>query len=315
MTKLKRTLTCALAALLTACSWERGLEPEALAALYTTPLAPPEKPLRVFHIGHSLVSRDMPAMLEQLAGAGHDHRSQLGWGTPLKAHWEPDVPINGFEMENAHPRYQDATTAVKSGKFDVLVLTESVEIKDAIKYHDSPKYLRQWTALARQSRPDVRVYLYETWHHVDDPAGWLERIDRDLPKYWEGELLGKALARQDTGGPIHVIPAGQVLARFVRKLDEAGGLPGLKSRAELFSFNDKGERDNIHLNDVGHYLVALTHYAVLYHRSPVGLPHRLKKADGRPAEAPSEEVARLMQEVVWEVVTSYPKTGVRQTAR
>lgn len=315
MTMLKRTLTCALAALLTACSWEKGLEPEALSALYTTPLAPPEKPLRVFHIGHSLVSRDMPAMLEQLAGAGHDHRSQLGWGTPLKAHWEPDVPINGFDMENAHPRYQDAMTAVKSGTFDVLVLTESVEIKDAIKYHDSPKYLRQWTALARQSRPDVRVYLYETWHHVDDPAGWLERIDRDLPKYWEGELLGKALARGDTGGPIHVIPAGQVLARFVRKLDEAGGLPGLKSRSELFSFNDKGERDNIHLNDLGHYLVALTHYAVLYHRSPVGLPHRLKKADGRPADAPSAEVARLMQEVVWEVVTSYPKTGVRQGSR
>ena len=31
------------------------------------------------------------------------------------------------------------------------------------------------------------------------------------------------------------------------------------------------------------YLVALTHYAVLYRQSPVGLPHALSRADGTPA--------------------------------
>lgn len=313
--KLRHTFTCALALLLSACGWQKSLEPEALAALYTQPLTPPEKPLRVFHIGHSLVNRNVPYMVEQLAGAGHDHRSQLGWGASLRSHWEPDVPINGFEQENSHPRYQDATTAVKSGQFDVLVLTESVEIKDAIKYHDSPDYLRKWTALARQSRPDTRVYLYETWHQSNDPKGWLERIDEDLPLHWEGVLLAQALVHADTGGPIYVVPAGQVLARFVRRLEKLGGLPGMKSREVLFTFNDKGERDTIHLSDEGNYLVALTHYAVLYHRNPVGLPFRLKRADGTEADAPSEEVARLMQEVVWEVVTNYPKTGVKQSGQ
>lgn len=309
---LRRSLKLAAVLLLAACGLQKSLDPAELNALYAQPLPPPEKPLRVFHIGHSLVGRHMPVMLEQLAGSGHDHRSQLGWGSSLKSHWEPDVPINGFEQENAHPRYMDAMTAVKSGTFDVLVLTESVEIKDAIKYHDSPKYLHLWTALARQVRPDTRVFLYETWHQLDDPKGWLERIDEDLPLHWEGMLLAGALAREGAGGPIHVIPAGQVLARFARRLEQIGGLPGMKSREELFSFNEKGARDNIHMNDVGHYLVALTHYAVLYQRNPLGLPHQLKLADGRPANAPSEEVARLMQEVVWEVVTTYPKTGVPQ---
>lgn len=313
--RLKHTFTCALALLLTACGWQKSLEPEALSALYAQPLPPPEKPLRVFHIGHSLVNRNVPFMLEQLAGEGHDHRSQLGWGASLRSHWEPDVPINGFEQENAHPRYQDAMSAVKSGEFDVLVLTESVEIKDAIKYQDSSRYLQKWTALARQARPDTRVFLYETWHTSDDPRGWLTRIDEDLPLYWEGDLLAKAMANDDTGGPIHVVPAGQVLARFVRRLEQVGGLPGMKSREVLFTFNDKGERDNIHLSDEGNYLVALTHYAVLYQRNPMGLPHRLKRADGSPADAPSEEVARLMQEVVWEVVTTYPKTGVPQASK
>lgn len=257
----------------------------------------------------------MPAMLEQLAGPGHDHRSQLGWGTALKTHWERDVPINGFEEENAHPRYQDAMAAVTSGKFDALILTEMVEIKDAIKYFDSPAYLRQWTRLARDTRPTTRVYLYETWHSLDTPQGWLQRLDEDLPRHWEGELLAKALAHGDTGGPIHVIPAGQVMASFVRRVEQSGGLPGLSSREDLFAMAENGTRDLIHLNDLGNYLVALTHYAVLYQASPVGLPHRLVRADGSPADAPSNVVAKVMQEVVWEVVTQYPKTGVPQLAK
>lgn len=312
--RIKNSLTCMVFLGLAACGWNKSLDPGELASLYTTPLAPPTQPMRVYHIGHSLVGRDMPAMLEQLAGAGHDHRSQLGWGASLKSHWEPDVPINGFEQENSHPRYQDAKEALKSGRFDALVFTEMVEIRDAIKYFDSQAYVRQWAKYARENRPGMRVYLYETWHPRNDPQGWLERIDTDLARYWEGDLLAKALAHGDTAGPVHVIPGGQVLARFVRRIEAMGGLPGLKSREDLFWLEKNGQRDNIHMNDLGSYLVALTHYAVLYHRNPVGLPHRLLRADGSAADAPSEEVARLMQEVVWEVVTRYPKTGVAQAA-
>jgi hypothetical protein len=312
MMPLRNSLACALAFLLTACGWQKSLDPTALSALYAQPLAPPVKPLRVFHLGHSLVGRNMPFMVEQLVGAGHDHRSQMGWGASLKSHWEPDVPVKGFETENAHPRYEDARAAVSQGRFDVLVLTESVEIKDAIKYHDSAKYLRYWAREARLHNPSVRVYLYETWHPLDDPDGWLNRLDRDLRTYWEGELLAKGLAHGDTGGPVHVIPAGQVMARFVRRLEQAGGLPGMRSREDLFFRSEDGKQDMIHVSDQGSYLVALTHYAVLYHRNPQGLPHELLRADGTPATAPSAEAARLMQEVVWEVVTQYPKTGVAQ---
>lgn len=307
-----RTVKLALLLALGACGLQKSLSPEALDQLYATPVQPPNKPLRVFHLGHSLVNRDMPVMLEQLGGAGHDHRSQLGWGATLKSHWEPDVPINGFEQENAHPRYQDAFEAVRSGKFDAFVFTEMVEIRDAIKYFESSKYLRLWSREARIQRPDTRVYLYETWHKLDDAEGWLERLDKDLARYWEEGLLSRGLAYGDTGGAVHVIPAGQVFAKFVRRVEEQGGLPGLTSRKDLFALNPDGTQDNIHPNDLGNYLVALTHYATLYHRSPVGMPYRLKRADGSDAVAPSEAAALAMQEVVWEVVTSYPKTGVAQ---
>lgn len=222
------------------------------------------------------------------------------------------MPINGFAQENAHPRYQDAMEALRGGGFDALVLTEMVEIRDAIAHFDAPRYLRLWTREARTLQPDMRVYLYETWHRLDDPEGWLERLDKDLGRYWEGELLAKGLAGGDTGGPVYVIPAGQVMARFVRLVEGQGGLPGLRSREDLFARSLDGTRDAIHLSDQGNYLVALTHYATLYHRSPVGRPHCLKRADGTDADAPKEATSRAMQEVVWDVVTRYPKTGMAQ---
>jgi hypothetical protein len=312
---MKHALKYALALALSACGWQKTLSPAALEQLYAEPLSQPEKPLRVFHIGHSLVGKNMPAMLEQMAGAGHDHRSQLGWGASLQSHWEPDIPVKGSELENLHDKYQDAKAAIAGGSFDALVLTEAVEIKDSIKYFDSPKYIRRWARDARNANPAIRVYLYETWHPLDDPAGWLNRLDHDLGAYWEGVLLAQGLAHGDTGGPVYVIPAGQVLAAFVRRMDRAGGLPGLRSREDLFLRTPDGKQDMIHLNDVGMYLVALTHYAVLYHRNPVGLPHQLLRADGTAADAPSEAAARVMQEVVWEVVTQYPKTGVKASKK
>ena len=112
-----------------------------------------------------------------------------------------------------------------------------------------------------------------------------------------------------------MIPAGQVFARFVRALAARGGVDGLAGPADLFARDAEGEQDPIHLDDLGAYLVALTHYAVLYGRSPVGLPHRLRRADGSAATAPGPAAARLMQETVWEVVTGYPKTGVAQGRR
>lgn len=264
-------------------------------AAIAQPLSVPQGPMAVYHLGHSLVGRDMPAMLAQVAG--HPFASQLGWGASLADHWRGKV--NGFAEENAHPAHRPVREALASGDYGAVVLTEMVELKDAIRYHDSASMLANWAALARKARPDVRVYLYETWHRLDDASGWLERIDGDLSGLWEAQVLRPAVAQ---AGMIHVIPAGQVMARAAR-LAEAQGLPGLTSRKDFFT-------DDIHLNDLGNWLVAMAHFAVLYHRSPVGLPAQLARADGSPAQAPGPETARILQEMVWDVVTSYPASGV-----
>lgn len=279
----------------------------------TPPLPAPETGLRLFHLGHSLVNRDMPAMLAQLADAagfdGHDYHLQLGWGATLRAHFEPEVEIPGFAQENAHPRFRSAHEAVASGDYDTVVLTEMVELRAALRWHEAPEYLRRWVQAIRAVRPDTRVYLYETWHPHTGTEAWLDRLDNDPAELWEGRLLAPVWDDR-RAGPVHVIPAGRVLAAFTRALAERGGLPGMGDERALFVRNEAGELDDIHLNDMGNYLVALIHFAVLYQRPPAGLPHALQRADGSAADAPSPEAAALMQEVVWQVVTALPVTGI-----
>jgi len=271
--------------------WPRAL-PAAL------PLPPPDGPLATYHLGHSLVGRDMPAMLAQLAG--HRHASQLGWGASLRDHGT--ARIAGFDVENDHPAHEPVEAALASGRFAAVVLTEMVELRAALASHASPRWLAHWARAAYQGNPAVRVYLYETWHSLNDPADWLTRLDRDLGDLWTDRLLTPATRR--VGRPIYLIPAGQVLAATARAA-QAGEIPGLTDHTALFS-------DDIHLNDLGHYLVALVHHATLYQRSPAGLPHVVARADGTAVVVPQATAAAL-QQLVWRTVPRYAATGIARS--
>jgi hypothetical protein len=282
-------------------------------ALYEAPLSAPSKGLRVFHLGHSLVNRNMPDMLRQFAEAkGLDHRfeSQIGWGTPLKSHWEPSEEIFGFEKENAHPRYRDVSEALTSGNYDALILTEMVEIRDAIEYFDSADYLHKFASLAREGNASTRVYLYETWHNVNDPEGWRTRLEKDRRRYWEDGILRPALAYDEPPLPIYVIPVGQVFAEVARQI-EAGTLEGLEAAEELFARDEKGALDPIHVDHLGNYIAALTHFAVLYHISPEGLGAEVNLYDENVTFSVTKETLKeKLQQVVWDVVKADPLTGI-----
>ena len=86
--------------------------------------------------------------------------------------------------------------------------------------------------------------------------------------------------------PIYVIPAGQVLASFVREVEAMGGIDGIAGAADLFARDADGRQDMIHLNDKGAYLVALTHYAVLHQSSPGRLAARAPTRRRQPGRCP-----------------------------
>lgn len=286
--------------------WRRGAEPAGMPLGPRTPLPAPGRIGAIYHLGHSLVGRDMPAMLAQLGG--HDYASQLGWGTTLRQHWQDGAEVPGFELHARGVPSRLAREALGEPGFDVLVMTEMVEIRDAIRWYDSPEWLARWAGLARQGNPDIRIFLYETWHNLDDPAGWLQRIDADLTREWLERVVAPAEARSGTG-QIHLIPGGQAMAAVARAA-EAGHLPGIGTREDLFNRDETGALDTIHINDLGCYVVALTHRAVIWQQSPIGLPHALMRADGTPAQSFTPEAALVVQEIVRDVVARTPSSGV-----
>lgn len=280
-----------------------------LRDLYSRPFPKKKKSLRVYHLGHSLVGRTMPLMLQQLAGTDHVFKSQLGWGTPLRDHWEPELPISGFEQENDHENYQDIFDAIRSSEFDAFILTEMVEIESAIKYFDSARYFQNFVEEIYEYNPDALVYLFESWHEVTSKKGWISRLDRDLDRYWLGQIVDKTIDRMERKKPIYLIPVGQVMSMLFKEIARLGGVEGLGKPQDIFKRNSNGSLDPIHVNDIGNYLVALVHYAVLYKSSPLGLPYQLRNETGDNAKAPSAEAARLMQEITWRVVSKNYRTG------
>jgi hypothetical protein len=59
-------------------------------------------------------------------------------------------------------------------------------------------------------------------------------------------------------------------------------------------------------------LSAYCHFAVIYGRSPVGLPvPRALAVDKTLAETDREKLNRLLQEIAWETVSKHAHTGVK----
>jgi len=122
---------------------------------------------------------------------------------------------------------------------------------------------------------------------------------------------------------VYLIPTGKVLVAILERLAAknpgdnwhyADGVHGDTLTPEDFWVNPLlnfpedlsttahgGNLDDIHPSDVLIYLNALTHYAVLYRKNPANLP---------ALQSVPANVADIFKEVVWQVVTNDPHTGL-----
>jgi hypothetical protein len=263
---------------------------------------PIDKGQRVFACGHSFhVFIDAPlAEMAQAAGIKDHQRAGMQFlgGSRTLQHW------------NLADNKDKAKKALRTGAVDVLTLSPIQQPDEGVDH---------FVKLALKHNPNVRVTVQASWGAWDDdnttfPRGAKSKVDRNkTPKelqkihaaYFKSVDDQVAALNKELGKPIvFVVPVGQAVLALRSKI-HAGKAPGLKAQADLFS------------DPIGHgtaplqALAAYCHYAVIYHRSPVGLPvpDVLKRAKN-PAE---DDLNRLLQEVAWEAVTHHPLSGVKET--
>jgi hypothetical protein len=262
---------------------------------------PIDKGQRVFTCGHSF-HVFVPGILSDMAkGAGiKDHKavglSAIG-GSFVIQHW--NVP----EGKNK------AKAALQAGDVDVLTLSP---------IHLPDKGIENFATLALKHNPNVRVTVQEFWLPFDiyDTTFKLRpmKVDHNAPtiadlrklhepyfKSMDAHVreLNKKLGKQ----VLFVVPVGQAVIALREKI-LAGEAPGLKEQNDLFT------------DAIGHAkaplqaLAAYCHFAVIYRRTPVGLPMPAVLGKGMNAEE-AGKLNRLLQVLAWDAVTQHPLSGVK----
>lgn len=256
---------------------------------------------RVFTSGHSLIMF-VPPILEEIAQkAGVTNHVQAGrqmiGGSYVYQHWDLADAKNLVKP------------ALKTGQVDVLMLSPIYLPDDGIE---------KLAALGLKHRPDLRVTVQEFWIPYEDPtvlrAGAGPRVVerdsrtmaglREMHAAYFQSMDGhvRALNRKFGKDALFVVPVGQAVMALRGKIIE-GQAPGVRKQSELF-------RDALgHAGEVVQVLSAYCHFAVIYRRSPVGLPVPMILAK-RPE---AEKLNRLLQDLAWDAVTQHPLSGVTAT--
>lgn len=264
-----------------------------------------ERPLslRVIQSGHSLtdpIPDPLTAMIRAAGWRGANVARSTVPGSPMDWRWNKPP---GYGLPDARHAISD---------YDVLVLTERVSVNVTIEWHNSLDQALTWFNHAwtnGNGGAGAETILYATWIGIDsgpeaanphnDPQGFIpfrERLDLEMTG-WESILSHVNANRVAGAPPMRMIPGPLLMAELYDAIAQ-GEVPGITNIADLFS-------DDIHLNDLGAYYIALAHYAVIFNRDPRGLPNRLGMTN-----SPSRELANWMQDAVWRIVSSYSDSGV-----
>ena len=279
--------------------------------------------LRVYHIGNSVTDTIHYKSLQQMArdnGDTYVFGRHMIPGAPLQFIW--DRPTTGFK-ENPFGYYP---TALKDYQWDVITLQPFDRQLDSRDGFGDLPHAKKFIDLALPKSPDVQVYVYQRWprrkeKEKKNPSAGYEDFDYEkqwLRKYnagkWDGsnetrdyfERLTRALraAYPDMEHPVLMVPVGDVLLELDKRA-KAGKVPGLEGVEEFYA-------DGIHFNNVGAFVVGTTFYSTMFRRDPRGSdagPYGRGKSD-KDREI-TREFAKAVQEVVWDVVSDHPLSGVK----
>jgi len=253
--------------------------------------------LRVFTCGHSF-HLFIPKLLPELVGtAGIPEPTIVGvsgiGGSQAIQHWNVPDATN------------EAKKALIAGNVDVLTISCMAHPDEGIA---------NFAKLAFEHNPNIRVTVQEIWIPQDKwPFDYHQRVNQtpldfnkstvdDLRKAYDPyakemddyvTALNKSLGKQ----VVFLVPDGAAAIALREKII-AGTAPGLKLQSDLFGDWWGHPKEPLKL------LSGYCHFAVIYRRSPVGLPV--------PPSAKSldKELVLLLQKLAWDAVTHDPLSGV-----
>ena len=282
----------------------------ALLVFIATPLSraladdAPVKGLRVLTAGHSFHVW-MPGLLNDLAkNAGIIGHQQAGLssigGSRVIQHWD------------AEGDKQKIKPVLMEGKADVLTLSP-IFLPDA--------GIENFVKLGLEHNPKLRITVQEFWMTFDDGALWGKPnkglvIDRDSKtmaqlheahdSYFKSmdEHVRELNTKYGKGKTaVFIVPVGQAVLAL-RELIIKGEAPGIAKQSDLFTDAIGHPRDHVKA------LAAYCHFAVIYGRSPIGLP--MPAAVAKLPEA--EKLNALLQKLAWDAVIRHPLSGVKANA-
>lgn len=204
----------------------------------------------VYWVGHSLMDGvdtshegamnvvDLVMYFASSQGHGHERFDHIRAGTPLSEnwYWRHTEPVSEIRDNGA--------------RYDVMVITEAVPLDPQIEWNASHFFARRFFCAAKNANPDIRFYVYETWHHryaswedggypLPHVWDWRGRLAEDLAK-WEGIAASAATGdgvetpeayewsqpgedpagECDVRGAVGIVPVGQALAALYDRLEE-----------------------------------------------------------------------------------------------
>lgn len=261
--------------------------------------------LRVFTCGNSFHAWYVPTVMADMAQkAGIQGHvivgvSKIG-GSQAIQHW--NVPDDKNE----------AKTALIAGQVDVLTLACMLHPDQGIE---------NFTRLAYEHNPSVRVTIQEFWIPGDLFVWPLpkEKTVNDFdastvdslkalhdPYFKEMDAYVAALNAKLGKQVLFVVPAGQAILSLRAKVT-AGQVPGIEKQSELF-------KDAIgHPQPPLEALVSYCNFAVVYRRSPIGLPIPDCMAHDKNPKWNDAKLNSLLQQIAWDAVTHNPLSGLPQS--
>ena len=264
--------------------------------------------VKQIHSGHSLTDplfgQPWPGqyvnLLTQLRGvwALDDIGKSTIPGSPMFWRWE---------NEATHPVSPKARHDIDD--WDLLVITEGIPIpnngQNPPLITPANEYLSLYVNNAWNNGNQgngAATLLWTTWTNLDDSEGpWRQTLDT-YELYWE-EMQDYANANRPVGAPpVYLIPGHRMMARIYDDI-QLNLVPGITNINQFFS-------DNIHTNSLGDYAIAMIHYACIFNQSPVGLTNDLMPNPPAGFQMPTPALAAYLQNIIWEVVISYSRTGV-----